>query len=983
MHRSTIAKLVVLVALVVADSRALAQGVTGSAVTGTVRDPDGAPVPEASVQLRDPATGQIFNTVTDSSGRYFIDNVPPGGSYVLAATAPGYETTTQDSGIRLSLGQRLTVDVPLRYLGEAMEIVSHADQLDDHARTGPSTTVRDATITRLPLSGRNFINLISTDPRVNSTGGGPSMAGQNNRLNNIQIDGGANNDLFGLADNGTPGGTSGAKALSIEAIREFTVQIAPFDVRLGNFVGGVVNAITKSGTNDFHGTVFGYLQNKTLANQKALINGDYIDDPTFLNYSSYQFGAAVGGPIIRDKAHFFIATDIQQRQSAFGSSFNMIGDPVYDKAHAGFDTTYVDRFNSILAKYGITNAGGYQAPDLANPDRNLFIKVTSNAIENSNLELSYNYVNARQDVLIRGPITPSIPTNLSSGYELSNSGYGIANTTNTGRLKLATNFMGGKLSNEFLAGVSFIRDARDLPVHAPLILVDTTQKLGNRDAFLAAGAERFSQGNSLDQDIYQLQDNLSFAIDKHRFVIGTSNEYLKIRNLFLQAATGVWAFNSLDDFDAGKPAAYERRFSAAPGVQEPGTARFNAKQLGFYVQDEWAVAKNLTVTPGIRFDLPILSAAVTNQAVLNSAALPIDTGRVPSGNPLWSPRIGFNWDVDGSSDTIVRGGAGVFTGRPAYVWVSNAYAINGLSQVNLRCFGATGVPAFTPDPNAQPLDCKGGTGTPLTPPAGEIDFFDPKTKYPQNLRFALGLDRRLPFGIVGTVDLLYTQDINGWYTTDENLRVVGTSGEGRTLYGTFDPVTGASTPTRLDTTNFTQAIKVSNKNGGKVYSATLQLQKQFGEIYALSVGYTYSRSYDLISFTSSQALSNFQFEPIDGDIQNRNVRPSAFDRPHKITVTGTASLPYGFGVGFTYTGASGTPYTWVVSGDANGDGLTSNDLVFVPSDPSQITLKDPTQYDALQTFINSQDCLRNARGGLIQRGACRNSWNSEIGRAHV
>jgi hypothetical protein len=363
--------------------------------------------------------------------------------------------------------------------------------------------------------------------------------------------------------------------------------------------------------------------------------------------------------------------------------------------------------------------------------------------------------------------------------------------------------------------------------------------------------------------------------------------------------------------------------------------------------------------------------------VLNSPTLPIDTGKVPSGNPLWSPRLGFNWDVDGSSDTIVRGGVGVFSGRPAYVWVSNAYAMNGLSSVELTCLAATGVPKFNPDPAAQPTDCTGGTGTPPAPAnQGEIDYFDPKTRYPQNLRLALGADRRLPFGIVGSADFLYTRDINGWYVTDENLTVVGTNGEGRTLYGTFNTTTGVSTPTRLDGTNLRQAVKVFNKNGGYVTTASFQLQKQFGQLYAVSVGYAYSRSFDRMSLTSSQALSNFQFAPIDGDIQNRAVRPSAFDRPHKITITGTANLPYGFGVGLSYIGQSGLPYSWTVSGDANGDGLRSNDLVYVPASPSDITLKDPTQYLALQNFIESQRCLRNARGSIIKRGACRNPWQN-------
>jgi hypothetical protein len=1019
--RSTVSRLIVLGTVALSGPGALAQGVTGAALTGTIRDPDGNAVPDAKVQLVNPSTGEVFNTVTGANGQYFLDNVPSGGPYKLAATAEGYQVSTREA-IQLTLGQRLGADLALKYAGEEMEIVSHLDALDDRARTGASTTLKEETIKRLPLQGRNFTNLVTTDSRVSSTGGGPSFAGQNNRLNNIQIDGGANNDLFGLADNGTPGGTAGAKPLSIEAIKEFNVQIAPFDVRLGNFVGGLVNAVTKSGTNDLHGTVFGYYQSRDLANKKAFIGGQYVNDTTFSGYTVGQFGAAVGGPIIRDKAHFFISADIQQRQFSLASARNLTGDDATDilPSRAGFTVATAERFRTLLGNYGIT-AGSATSSDLSNPDRNIFVKVTANPFANSRLELSYNFVKASTDVLIRNPTAPSLPTatgtgvvtsqgNLRDGYEIANAGYSNANNTNTVRGKLSSNFNDGKVSNELLAGVSIIRDERTLQSNAPLILVRAAPRATppatnpGQNAWLAAGAERFSHANQLDQDVYQLQDNVSFALGTHRMVVGTTNEYLKIRNLFLQAKTGVWAFDCLNAADcpnsleAGKPVAFQRRFGAST-LQEPGTAKFNATQLGLYVQDEWAAVRGLTLTPGVRMDLPILPKGVQNTVVLNSPTLPIDTSQIPSGNILWSPRLGFNWDVDGSANTVVRGGIGVFSGRPAYVWVSNAYTINGLSQVQLTCVGATGVPTFTADPNAQPSDCKGGTGTPIAPTnQGEIDYFDPNTKYPQNLRYALGVDRRLPFGIVAGLDLMYTQDINGWYVTDENLAPTGTSGEGRTAYGAFNATTFttpaggqriAPVPNRLDNTNLTNAIKISNKNGGKVYTASLQLQKAFGQDYSLNLGYTFSRSYDLISLTSSQALSNFQFEAIDGDIQNRNARPSAFDRPHRFTVAGSANLPYGFGVGLTYIFQSGTPYTWVVNGDVNGDGQAGNDAVFVPRlitaadgsqtvDQTQITLANTTQSAAMADFINNQSCLREAQGTLLKRGACRNPWGGIV-----
>jgi len=383
----------------------------------------------------------------------------------------------------------------------------------------------------------------------------------------------------------------------------------------------------------------------------------------------------------------------------------------------------------------------------------------------------------------------------------------------------------------------------------------------------------------------------------------------------------------------------------------------------------------------VRIDVPFLSKANVNERLVNNEAFPINTGEVPSGNILWSPRLGANWDVDGG-DTIVRGGVGVFSGRPPYVWVANAYSINGLSQVELTCqrtAGSRQVPAFTIDPNAQPFDCAGGTNPPTAPTnQGEIDYFDKNTKYPQNFRVAVGADRRLPFGLVGTVDLLFTRDINGWYTTDENLiRQESDSGEGRALYGTF-ATTGnfRATPARVDPANLVQAVKVFNKNGGRVFSGSIQLRKELANVVDATLAYTYTNAVDRISLTSAQALSNFQFAPLDGDIQNRSIRPSAFDRTHRITLTATASLPFGFNAGLIYVRQSGLPYTWTTSGDVNADGISGNDLAFIPANEEQISLREPAEYEALSKFIEGQECLRNAKGGFVRRGACRNPWQN-------
>ncbi len=961
---------VALVAALAFASTASAQGVTGAALTGVITDPAGSRLSSVLVELRNEATGADFTAVTDNSGAYLFENVPPGGPYTVTISAEGYYGNKR-TGMQLGLGSRMRLNVELKKYEEISEevvvVAQEAQLLEDSSRTGPSTAVTSDQMTSLPLQGRNFTDLIATAPQVS----GNAMAGQNSRFNNIQIDGAPYNDLFGLASSGTPGGQAGAKALSIEAIDTFVVEVSPFDVRYGNFAGGMVNAVTKSGTNEFRGALWGYWQNKLLAGNQS--------DPTFLDYNTLQYGISLGGPILHDKIHFFLTTDLQERTSAFGNRFQLTGDPTADLAAAGFTTVEADRFTSILTNtYGITNPGTALATNLTNPDRNLFAKVSTSLVPNSYLELSYNLVFAGQDNLNRSPTGPSVPGRLRDGYQLSNAGYSQETTSHTARAKLTSSWLGGRLSNELLTGFSIIRDARDAGQDFPLILVRAGQ-LGTNDSWLAAGAERFSQLNELDQDVIQLQDTLSYKLGSHTLSVGTTNEYLKLRNAFFQASTGVWAFDSLDDFEAGTASAYQRRFGISD-LQEPGTAAFDVLQLGFYAQDHWEIMEGLMVNPGVRVDVPFLSAGVRNPLLANNAAFPIDTASIPSGNPLWSPRLGVNWDIGNTGETVLRGGVGVFSGRPPYVWVANAYSINGLSQVELTCNGSSGVPAFNIDPNAQPFDCAGGTNPPTVPVnQGEIDYFAPDTRYPQNMRVALGADRKLPFDTIATLDLLYTQDVNGWYTTDENLvRQDNDSGEGRALYGTFATSNGRATSQRVDNTNLRQAVKVFNKNGGRVFSGTVQLQKNLAQVVDARVSYTFTSARDLISLTSSQALSNFQFAPLDGSIQDRNLRPSAFDRTHRFTATATGKLPFGFTAGLIYVGQSGLPYTWTVSTDVNGDGIGGNDLAFIPADPSQITLADPTQWDGLNNFIQSQECLRNSRGGMVRRGACRNPWQNFI-----
>jgi hypothetical protein len=415
-------------------------------------------------------------------------------------------------------------------------------------------------------------------------------------------------------------------------------------------------------------------------------------------------------------------------------------------------------------------------------------------------------------------------------------------------------------------------------------------------------------------------------------------------------------------------------------------ANFNVKQYGFYAEDRFSPIRNLTLTAGLRMDVPSIPAPIENTSIdtvplssLNGGV--VRTSNTPTGNILWSPRVGFNFDVNGEQQTILRGGVGIFSGRPPYVWVSNAFGNTGVGASTLVCTGQLGVnstPIFNPDTAYSVC----GGGGPALSAAQPIVYYDPGFKFPQAFKLALGLDRQLGWGILGTMDFIYTKSINQFYLTDVNLQGVQTlaAGEGgRQLYvqpTAFNAGTGAVSAVRL-TTRMGQTIENVNKSADRATQLTFQLQKSFSNGIEFNAAYTYSHVLDLFSFTSDISGSNYVFGALDGTIANRNLRTSVYDRPHKISLSGTVNVPFDARFSLIYTGISGTPFTYVVANDVNGDGVGGNDPVYVPRDGGDIEMKNgAADFAKLDSYINSEPCLRDNRGRILPRNVCRNPWQN-------
>jgi hypothetical protein len=946
-----------------------AQGVTTGAISGTILNDQGQPVESAQIEVRNRATGARSSATSRADGRYFVQGLEVGGPYTVTARRIGF-TPRDTADVYVSLGQNARVNLSMNTQATELagiQVMGASSGVISSSHKGIATTITDSVIARYPTLTRNFTDFVALSPQISTKGPGNSGGGQNNRFNGIQIDGSVANDLFGLSSTGQPGGQAGAKQISLEAVKEYQVLLSPFDVRQGNFTGALVNAVTKSGSNQLHGSA-------TYANRSEKLerNIDYLRAAPF---NVKQEGFWLGGPIVKNKLLFSVAPEWQQQEQPAAGPY--IGQPAGLLPKPPATPEGVDSLRNILmSQYGFADPGNGGVVKNQNPLSNLFARVDLiNLPMSSRLVARYNYVDGQQDVLSRTP----------TRITLSNNGYNFRSTTNSYLTQLFSSTESGT-NNEFLIGLTRIRDKRITPISAPFVLISRTTNPGGGTGQMTAGTENSSQGNQLDQDIFEITDNLTIPAGSHRFTVGTKNEFFKVRNLFSQNSLGNFTFGTLDSLVANRPSA------ATLGIKldnTDGAARFNARTLGFYAEDEWQATSRLSTTFGLRLDLPgLTSSPGQNPDVLKT--LGINTTQVPRNVKQWSPRFGFNWDVTGDQRNQLRGGSGVFVGRPAYVWLSNLFGNSGVNGYgNLVCPNMATAPQM---PNAGTLPAQACVASANTPNI-TANTVDPNLKFPSVWRSSLGYDRVLPWNVIGTFEALYTRSVANFYYQNIGLvdDPIGTDRNGRALYGDIPSAAGAPIPTRKQVPGATPArtlgdvINLSNtKTHDYAYSYTTQLQKRFSNSFEGSLAYTYGHSYDVWDLTSSVAFSNWSFgRSYAGRQDAQDLYHSKFDVPHRVIAGGTYSFASKTDVSFSFVGESGVPFEYVYGSDINGDGSTANDLVYVPTDAhvaSEVlfqqngNLTPAMQADSLEAFISSHECLNSQRGKIMQRNSCRTPW---------
>lgn len=958
-----------------------AQGITSGSIAGLVTDETGAPIENAQVSVTNRQTGVTLRGTTRDNGRYSIAGLEPGGPYTVTIRRIGFAPVTRDN-INVPLGNAARVDVGLTHqaavlAGVRVEAATN-NNIISPTKTGASTTISDSLLRRLPTLNRNFSDFVQLVPQVATNTGSLSGGGVNVRQNGIQIDGASAQDLFGLGTTGQPGASAGAKSIPLDAVKEYQALLAPFDVRQGNFGGVLINAVTRSGTNDFHGTAYGYARNQSFTRSQ----------PYLTDFSRQNYGFSVGGPIVRDRVFFFVNPEWQRQRAPTSGPY--VGSRDIEVAQSS-----IDQFTSIL-----TNTYGFAAPGTGarvtqeSPNTNIFARLDAYLPFGTRLVLRHNYASADQTSFSR-----SQPTASSPRFPLTSNAFQYSNRSNSSVAEFLSNFSNG-IFNELLLNYTTIRDFRTVPAQFPQVTVRGVPRSDNQtgSVTLVAGTEASSQGNSLDQDIFEITENFTVPVGSHRLTLGTRDQFYHPINLFGQSSLGSWSFSSLDSLAKGLPSGDT---VGVPLASDPnhGRVNFRARQYSVYAQDQWSVTDRFTLTGGVRLEIPrFQDTPPFNPVVFNAYGR--STSSVPSRRTV-SPRLAFNWDVTGDERNQLRGGIGYFTGSPPYVYLSNAFQNSGLSgYATLVCNGTvSSTLSFAPQPFTRenianpPTSCAASNGKPGATAAvsSTIATIDPAFRYPQYQKISAGYDHRFANGFIGTVEGLYTHAISNPYY--QNLALVGPTGltdaHGRILYGSF--TTSRANPNTRGPTQ--QVLDVTSVSGDYTYSATGELQKTFSNGFGGSVSYTYSQARDVGTVTSSTANSNYRYQrDVSGYLSDHSLSRSKNDQPHRIIATGTYRFRTRTDVSFIYTGNSGSPYDYVYgNGDANADGQTQNDLVYVPRNVRDTTeilftgYNDPTkaqsviaQQIAFENFINSVPCLRESRGRIIGRNTCRTPWVNEI-----
>lgn len=996
--------------VVMSATPSAAQGVTTAGITGVVKDSQGAVVPGATIVAVHEPSGTTYTGVSQGDGRYTVPGMRVGGPYKITAELQGFGTE-EKTNITLNLGVITDVefDLKLAAVSETVQVVGEVNAVFSSGRTGAATAVSRDELATLPTVTGRITDITRLTPQY---GGSGTFAGQDNRANNITIDGSYFNNSFGLGTaTGGIGDRTGVAPISLEAIEQVQVNVAPYDVRQGNFTGAGVNTVTRSGTNNFTGSGYYRYRNEAFVGKEA--KGQVFNPGTF---DFKVMGGWFGGPVVKNKLFGFVSVEKQEDTRPLNTfRANQGGQPV-----AGNITRVLASDLTALSSFLKTNfnyeTGAFEDIPKTTPGTPWMIKGDYNLSGANKITFRYNQLNSSTDVNQSGSSSLGLSrqTFSSNFLNYANSNYKILENLKSGIGEWNSAF--GTFTNNLIVGYTFQDESRDqLETLFPFVVIGD----GSGNPITSFGSEPFTPFNLLSYKTFQAQDSFTKYSKNHSLTFGGAVEKFHSDNSFYFGLQSAYSYNSLADFYAdaqgyladknrtvsAAPNRFQVRYLLQPGQSTPPLQPLDVFYSSAYVQDEWRPRSNLTVTAGLRMDIPKFgNTAFPNPAAdaltfrdQDGSPVQYDTSSLPDTVPYWSPRAGFNWDISGNQATQVRGGTGVFTGKPPYVWISNQIGNTGVLSGFLDTGTFVTSYPFNPNPDAYKPAPTGRAAA-----SYELNVTDKGFRFPQTWRTNVGIDRRLPWGLVATTDFIYNRDLNAPVYINANLPAAQTTFTGadkRPRWSTAAaPVAGAPPcVTTIGSENGPCAVRLNNARGNAItaayviknqsnnrswnYSASLTKSMQNG--FSMKSGFSYGVSRSMVEPSSTAGSSWGSANPISRDPNNPDLAFSANSPGHRFFIAGNYSKQY-FGFGATtvsvyFENRTNGNTSYIFSGDANFDTVNQNDLIYIPRNTSEMNFSTFTsggrtypaadQAAAFEAYIAQDSYLSKHRGEYAERGA--------------
>jgi outer membrane receptor protein involved in Fe transport len=975
---------------------ASAQVTTGS-LNGKVQNEKGEGVSGASLIAIHLPSGTTYETTSRADGRFIIINMRVGGPYSVTAAFTGtggaaFAPETQENvEINLGVATDLTFNVKPISVTETVTVTAESSAVFSSARTGAATSVNRETLATLPTVQGRISDFTRLTPQTSGSNG---FGGADNRMNNMTVNGAAFNNSFGLGD-GQPGGRTNVAPISLEAIEQVQVSIAPYDVRQGNFVGAAVDTVTRSGTNSFRASTYYRFRNQDFVGTEA--RGLAFNPGTF---ETKQKGVWAGAPILKNKLFVFgNFEDEADARPLYSFRANNGGEPVGGNVTRVLASDLTNLANFLKTNFNY-DPGSFDPANDITPQKRGILRFDYNLNASNKIFFNYVQLKSSSDNQLSGSTSAGIGrrqvTTDFMQYQSSNYKILEDRTTPSGEWN---SVIGNSMANSLRITYSSSDESR--PQDFQLFpFVDILQ---NNTAYISFGTEPFTPNNELYYKTFEVKNDFTKFGTTHEFTFGGRVERYHSDNVFFNCCKqGSWVYNSLDDFYADALATvanpnrttssvnirkYQNRYMNLPGLDKPSQP-LTAIYGGAYVQDVWRPRSNLSITAGLRFDVPVFE----NTAYLNPNAnaltfrdengqpIQYDSGAMPGANILWSPRLGFNYDLSGDQRTQLRGGTGVFTGQPLYVWISNQIGNTGMLQGSLSADStlnqntsifpfSTNTDRYKPAPSGQPAA------------SYELNVTDKDFRFPQVWRSNIAVDRRLPGGITGTAEFIYNRDVNGIYYINANLPAANTAyaGVDNRMRWTITPRINNVTGNAV-----TAAIVMKNQDIGRNWNIAFSASKPMWHGLSLRTAYSYGEAKNTID-PGSTANASWNSNPTPADPNNPGLGFSTGSPGHRFYLSANYTKQY-FGFGATsistfWESRTGNTFSssYIFAADANGDGGTSNDLIYIPRDVAEMNFRSLTtggvtftpeqQAAAFEAYIAQDKYLSAHRGEYAERNA--------------